>query len=283
MVTGTLYLVATPIGNLADITLRALEILRSVHLIAAEDTRHTRRLLNHYDISTPTTAYHEHNKFVRRGAMLAALEQGDVALVSDAGTPAINDPGFELVQAALEAGFAVVPLPGACAPIAALIASGLPTDRWMYLGFLPARGTARREVLSEFATLPATLVCFEAPHRLEACLRDLQATLGNRRMAVARELTKLHEEVVRGTVTEVQAHFSSHPPRGECTLVIDRAAPGVPLTGTIEESGTAAAAQLRLLAEQGMAGPAAVKLVAKQFGLTRAEVYGLWNGLRGGT
>ncbi|GAC1639048.1 MAG: 16S rRNA (cytidine(1402)-2'-O)-methyltransferase [Herpetosiphon sp.] len=283
MVTGTLYLVATPIGNLADITLRALEILRSVHLIAAEDTRHTRRLLNHYDISTPTTAYHEHNKFVRRGAMLAALEQGDVALVSDAGTPAINDPGFELVQAALEAGFAVVPLPGACAPIAALIASGLPTDRWMYLGFLPARGTARREVLSEFATLPATLVCFEAPHRLEACLRDLRATLGNRRMAVARELTKLHEEVVRGTVTEVQAHFSSHPPRGECTLVIDRAAPGVPLTGTIEEGGTAAAAQLWLLAEQGMAGPAAVKLVAKQFGLTRAEVYGLWNGLRGGT
>ena len=216
---GTLFLVSTPIGNLDDITLRALRVLREASLIAAEDTRHTRRLLMRYDIATPCIAYHEHNKLARLDDVLAALAHGDVALVSDAGTPAMSDPGFELVNACIAAGFPVVPIPGPSAPIAALVASGLPTDQFIYLGFLPRKGSERRALLQSLAEQPQTLLCFEAPHRIVAALEDMLKILGDRRIVVARELTKLHEEVLRGTAAEVLDGLGERV-RGEITLVI---------------------------------------------------------------
>jgi 16S rRNA (cytidine1402-2'-O)-methyltransferase len=217
---GTLYLIATPIGNLEDITLRAVRLLGEVSLIAAEDTRHTRKLLEHYQIKTQLTSYFEHNKLQKVDAILSALEHGDVALVSDAGTPALNDPGFELVRAALAAGFAVSPVPGPSAPVAALVASGLPTDAFLYLGYLPRKAAERQRWLEQMADLPYTLVFLEAPHRLLASLKDLRAVLGNRPAAITRELTKRFEEIRRGTLEEVLDYFISQPPRGEFTLVI---------------------------------------------------------------
>jgi len=218
---GTLYLVATPIGNLQDITSRALDTLRKARLIAAEDTRQTRKLLDHYHIQTSLLSYHEHNKLARLTEVLTVLAEADVALVSDAGTPALNDPGYELVKAALQAGFPVSPIPGPSAPLAALVASGLPTDAFLYLGYLPRKAGERRALLRAIAALPYTLVFLETPHRLLAALEDLQAGLGDRPIAVARELTKLHEEIVRGSIGQALAHFSAQPPRGEITLVIE--------------------------------------------------------------
>jgi 16S rRNA (cytidine1402-2'-O)-methyltransferase len=218
---GTLYLVATPIGNLQDITGRALDILRQVRLVAAEDTRQTRKLLEHYQIHTPLVSYHEHNKLSRLAEVLAALGEADVALVSDAGTPALNDPGYELVKAALQAGYRVSPIPGPSAPLAALVASGLPTDAFLYLGYLPRKTSERRALLGKIVSLPYTLVFLEAPHRLLSALQDLQAVLGDRQVAVARELTKLHEEIMRGSLSQALAHFSAQSPRGEITLVIE--------------------------------------------------------------
>lgn len=217
---GTLYLVGTPIGNLEDITLRALRVLREVSLIAAEDTRHTRKLLARYEIRTPTTSYFEHNKLAKLDVILAALETGDVALVSDAGMPGISDPGYELVRAALERGFPVVPVPGPSAIVAALAASGLPTDAFVYVGFLPRKAGERRRVLEALRAERRTLVLYEAPHRLLDTLADIQETLGNRVVAIARELTKMHEEIWRGTVSGARTHFTEHAPRGEFTLVI---------------------------------------------------------------
>ena len=217
---GTLYLVATPIGNLEDITLRALRVLREASLIAAEDTRHTRTLLTRYDIHTPTTSYFEHNKLAKLDAILAALESGDVALVSDAGMPGISDPGYELVRAALEGGFPVVPVPGPSAIVAALAASGLPTDAFVYVGFLPRRTGQRREFLESLLAEQRTLVMYEAPHRLLDTLSELLRTLGDRPVAVARELTKIHEEIWRGTVSGAIERFTERTPRGEFTLVV---------------------------------------------------------------
>jgi 16S rRNA (cytidine1402-2'-O)-methyltransferase len=217
---STLYLVATPIGNLEDISARALRILAEVGLIAAEDTRHTARLLQRYNIQTPCLSYHEHNKLVRLERVLQALEQGDVALVSDAGTPALNDPGYELVQAVLSAGHQVSPIPGACAPIAALVSSGLPTDAFLYLGYLPRKRSERQRQLAQIMELPYTLIFLEAPHRLLASLEDLLATLGDRPIAVGRELTKLHEEIFRGSLSQAIQYFTLTPPRGEFTLVL---------------------------------------------------------------
>jgi 16S rRNA (cytidine1402-2'-O)-methyltransferase len=217
---GTLYLVATPIGNLEDMSPRAMRILREASLIAAEDTRHTRQLLTHFDIHTPLTSYYEHNKLTKLEAILAALSQGDVALVSDAGTPAINDPGYELVKAALDAGHPVSPVPGPSAPIAALAASGLPTDSFLYLGYLPRKSSERREFVGRVSNLPYTLIFFETPHRLLDALDDLLAILGDRPMAAARELTKVYEQFVRGRISQVKAHFTEHEPRGEFVLVV---------------------------------------------------------------
>lgn len=218
---GTLHLVATPIGNLEDMSPRAVRILREARLIAAEDTRVTRRLLAHFDIHTPLTSYFEHNKLSKLDAILAALTEGDVALVSDAGTPAINDPGCELVRAALEAGHNVSPVPGPSAPVAALAASGLPTEAFLYLGYLPRKASARREFVAQVANLPYTLIFLETPHRLLDALADLESVLGDRQIAVARELTKLHEEIWRGTISAASQHFTQNEPRGEFTLVVE--------------------------------------------------------------
>jgi 16S rRNA (cytidine1402-2'-O)-methyltransferase len=220
---STLYLVATPIGNLEDITARALRILREVTLIAAEDTRHSGKLLAHFAIKTPLTSYYEHNKLTKLDRILTTLETGDVALVSDAGTPGLNDPGYELIRAALDAGHTVSPVPGPSAPVAALVASGLPTDSFLYLGYLPRKSGERHRTLDEVADLPYTLIFLETPHRLQAALGDLLTSLGDRQMAVARELTKLHEEIYRGRISEAAAHFVEHPAKGEITLVIDGA------------------------------------------------------------
>ncbi|MGB2694553.1 MAG: 16S rRNA (cytidine(1402)-2'-O)-methyltransferase [Dehalococcoidia bacterium] len=268
---STLYLVATPIGNLEDITLRALRVLKEVPLIAAEDTRTTRKLLNHFQIRGPRlVSYTEGNRKARTPNLLKALEEGDVALVSEAGMPAISDPGVHLVEAVVELGHQVVPVPGASALTAALAASGLPTRQFHYLGFLPRRGSQRRQLLGSIAYLPETLVAFEAPHRLRASLEDLRGAFGERRVAVCRELTKLHEEVFRGTLSEALSHFSE--PRGECTLVIEGAdeAQGAPVD--VDDID----AQLRDLREQGMRARDAVRAVAQATGQSHREVYQRW-------
>jgi 16S rRNA (cytidine1402-2'-O)-methyltransferase len=217
---GTLYLVATPIGNLGDLSPRAVRVMQAVSLIAAEDTRQTKKLLTHFDIHTALTSYYEHNKLTKLDAVLAALVQGDVALVSDAGTPAINDPGYELVRAALQAGHAVCPIPGPSAPLAALAASGLPTDAFLYLGYLPRKSSDRKALVGQIVNLPYTLIFLESPHRLLAGLADLESGLGDRRVAVARELTKLHEQIWRGKLSTARTYFTENEPRGEFTLVV---------------------------------------------------------------
>jgi len=270
---GTLYLVGTPIGNLEDITLRALRILREVSLIAAEDTRRTRRLLAHYDIHTPLTSYYEHNKLSKLAVILGALASGDVALVSEAGMPGLSDPGYELVQAALEAGHRVVPVPGPSALVTALVVSGLPTDACLYLGFLPRRATERRRLLAEVAAERRTLVAFEAPHRLVETLADIQAALGDRRIAVARELTKVHEEVWRGTVSQALAHYQAQPPRGEITLVIAGASEAEKAQARWEAEQVRAA--VAVLLKEGVPRREAIRRVARASGWPRREVYKL--------
>jgi 16S rRNA (cytidine1402-2'-O)-methyltransferase len=266
---AALYLVATPIGNLEDISLRALRTLREVKLIAAEDTRRTRQLLAAYDIKTPLTSYHEHNKRAKMGYILDSLAGGDVALVADAGMPGISDPGYELVVAATERGVPVVPVPGASVVVTALVVSGLPTDRFIYLGFLPRRPGSRRRRLESVADEEGTIIALETPHRLEAALDDILSVLGDRRVAVCRELTKLHEEVFRGVVSEARAHFTQ--PRGEFALVIaGRGEAEAPqLTGDIE---------LRLgeLRRSGASAREAVAELAEETGLSRRELYRAW-------
>ncbi|MBV6395357.1 MAG: Ribosomal RNA small subunit methyltransferase I [Anaerolineales bacterium] len=217
---GTLYLVATPIGNLEDMSPRALHVLRAAKLIAAEDTRHTQKLLTRFDIHTRRTSYYEHNKLHKLDDILAALAEGDVALVSDAGTPGINDPGYELVCAALASGFDVRPVPGPSAPIAALSVSGLPTDTFLYRGYLPHKSGDRRKFVEQIAGLPYTLIFLESPHRLAAALEDLLFILGDRPICVAREMTKMHEEFWRGRLSGAVEHFKSSEVRGEFTLVV---------------------------------------------------------------
>src|SRR5215217_8149950 len=221
---GTLYLVATPIGNLADITHRALKVLQDVDLIACEDTRHTRKLLQHYGINTKTISYHEHNEQQRAAELMDLLKQGsDVAVVSDAGTPSISDPGFRLVRAAIENEIPVVPVPGPSALISALIAAGLPTDEFFFAGFLPARSNARRTRLGDLQSVPGTLIFYEGPHRLAAALKDAYEILGEREAVVAREITKLHEEIRRGRLSALTTDYAEKTDlRGEIVLLIDR-------------------------------------------------------------
>jgi len=217
---GVLYVVATPIGNLEDITLRALRVLREVQLVAAEDTRTTAKLLARYDIHTPMVSFFEHNEWVREGEILQALDTQDVALVSEAGMPTVSDPGYRLVRAAISHGFSVVPVPGASAVLAALAVSGLPTDSFLFLGFLPRRASARKQLLASIQSETRTLICFEAPHRLLRSLQGILETLGDREVAVACELTKMFESTWRGTVSAAVAHFQERAPRGEYTLVL---------------------------------------------------------------
>ncbi|TEU16135.1 MAG: 16S rRNA (cytidine(1402)-2'-O)-methyltransferase [Dehalococcoidia bacterium] len=214
-----LYVIATPIGNLEDISLRALRLLREVKLIAAEDTRTTRHLLNAHNIKTPLTSYHEHSKRAKLDYLLNYLEKEDLALVSEAGTPGLSDPGYELIVAAIEHGISVVPIPGASAVITALVVSGLPTDQFLYLGFLPRRKGQRQRLFSSIVDEPRTIVAFETPHRLRKALSDIEEILGNRRLSVCRELTKVHEEIFRGRVSQAREHFAE--PRGEFSLVIE--------------------------------------------------------------
>jgi 16S rRNA (cytidine1402-2'-O)-methyltransferase len=214
-----LYVVATPIGNLEDVSLRALRILREVRLIAAEDTRKTRRLLNAYNIETPLTSYHEHSKRAKLDYLLGHLEKEDLALVSEAGMPGLSDPGYDLIVTAIDRGISVVPVPGPSAVITALVISGLPTDQFVYVGFLPRRKGQRQRLLSSVSNEPRTIVAFEAPHRLREALTDIEEILGDRRVSVCRELTKVHEEVLRGRVSEAREHFAQ--PRGEFSLVIE--------------------------------------------------------------
>ncbi len=271
---GTLFLVATPIGNLEDITARALRVLREVNLILAEDTRHTGKLLKHYEISNRLTSYFEHNKLAKLDSVLLKLAEGDVALVSDAGTPGLNDPGYELVRAALEAGHPVSPVPGPSAPIAALVASGLPTDRFLYLGYLGRKKSNRRRQLVEIQQFPYTLIFLETPHRLLAALGDLLSELGDRQMAVARELTKMHEEIFRGTISEAATHFETHPPKGEITLVID----GAPL-----DAGQWRLEQIQTALKEGLAhgeSPSSLaREISAQSGWKRREVYRILTGM----
>jgi 16S rRNA (cytidine1402-2'-O)-methyltransferase len=268
----TLYIVPTPIGNLEDITLRALRILREVRLIAAEDTRTTRKLLAHFDIHTPQTSYHEHNKLTKLDAIFDVLAAGDVALVSDAGTPGISDPGYELIREALARGVPVVPLPGPSAAITALVASGLPTDRFLFAGFLPRKEKALRAALADLAAERGTLIVYESPNRLLDTLAAVREVLGDRPVAVGRELTKLYEEVRRGPVSEVLVHYRENPPRGEIVLVIGGAleqADDLPW----DEDRVRTALSARLDAGEGR--NAAARAVAEQAGWNRRDVYNL--------
>jgi 16S rRNA (cytidine1402-2'-O)-methyltransferase len=272
-VSGSLYIVATPIGNLEDITQRALRVLGEVDLIACEDTRHTRKLLSHYGINTRTISYHEHNERERAAELLTRLQAGaSIAIVSDAGTPGINDPGFRIVQLAIENDVRVISLPGPSALITALVAAGLPTDEFFFGGFLPAKANARRTRLAELRALPATLVFYEAPHRIAATLKDAHEILGQRQAVVARELTKMHEEFARGLLTELAERFSSdEKARGEIVLIIDRAV-------IAEEAGenkaeSSIALLVALFEEQGLDQRAALKKAAREMGIPRAEAY----------
>ena len=271
--TGTLYLIATPIGNLEDITHRAIRLLGEVDLIACEDTRHTKKLLSHYGINTKTVSYHEHNERERALELIERLKSGaDVAVVSDAGTPGISDPGFRLARIAIDNDVHVVPVPGASALISALVASGLPTDEFFFGGFLPARSGARRARLAELRSLPATLIFYEGPHRIAATLKDAKEILGERQAVVARELTKMHEEVARGSLSELAARFSAaENARGEMVLIIDR---------TVIESQVAENKSVTSIGElvsefeaQGLDHRAALKKAARELGLSRDEAY----------
>ncbi|HEX8776318.1 MAG TPA: 16S rRNA (cytidine(1402)-2'-O)-methyltransferase [Pyrinomonadaceae bacterium] len=270
---GTLYLVATPIGNLEDITHRALRVLVSVGLIACEDTRRTRVLLDHYGIKARLTSYHEHNERERARELVELLEAGsDVAIVSDAGTPGINDPGFRLVQESAARGLRVVPVPGPTAFVAALVASGLPTDQFYFGGFLPARSSQRRARLSEVCNLSSTLIFYEAPHRIHEALMDAREILGEREGAVARELTKLHEEILRGRLSELAQHFAEgDAARGEMVLLIDRNLIGDGLPE--KNSAEAVAARVAALEQEGLGARDALKRVARELGLSRSEAY----------
>ncbi len=266
---GVLYLVATPIGNLEDITLRALRLLKEVSLIAAEDTRRAGILLRRHEISTPLISYFEGNKVMRVGQLLQALGRGDVALISEAGMPGLSDPGYDLVQAAIASGVRVVPVPGPSAPISALVASGLPTDRFLFLGFLPRRSSQRQAALSEVARQRATLVIFEAPYRLRDTLADLMAVLGDRPVALCRELTKLHEEIWRGTLSEAQARYETEDPRGEFTLVVG----GSPPPAVWDEEMVRQALVDRL--QEGLPRSQVARDVAEMAGWKRRRVYKL--------
>ena len=269
---GTLYVVATPIGNLADITHRAIQTLKDVDLIACEDTRHTRKLLQHFGIDTKTLSYHEHNEAERGLELIQKLKEGtDIAVVSDAGTPAISDPGFKLLREAIENEINVVPIPGPSALITALTAAGLPTDEFFFAGFLPSKTTARQARLRELNSVPGTLIFYEAPQRLSATRKDALEALGERHAVVARELTKLHEELRRGRLSELAAHYSHEEPRGEIVVLVDRTA----LEATERDSSSRknVAELVAQYETEGLDHRAALKKAARELGFSRAEAY----------
>ncbi|MBK6313084.1 MAG: 16S rRNA (cytidine(1402)-2'-O)-methyltransferase [Blastocatellia bacterium] len=268
---GTLYVVATPIGNLEDITRRALRVLGEVKVVACEDTRRTRTLLTHFGLATPTVSYHEHNESSRAAELIARLLDGEsVALVSDAGTPCISDPGYRLVREAAAAGIDVVPIPGASAAVTALSASGLATDAFLFVGFLPSKRSARKARLAEIAGVRETIVFYEAPHRIGAMLEDLREAFGDREIVVAREITKLHEEIVRGSVSEVTAKLTAERHRGEFVVVVEGASDRGAASG---DDAIPARERVAELEAEGLTRMDAVKRVAKERGLPKREVY----------
>ncbi len=277
---GTLYVIATPIGNLKDITLRALRILGQVGLIAAEDTRTTRKLLAHYDIRAPLTSYNDHNMRAKIPLLLRKLEEADLGLVSEAGTPTINDPGRELIAACIDKGVPVVSVPGASVIPTALAASGLPTDRFLYLGFLPRRRRDRLQLLEGLRAESSTLVALEAPHRLRGSLEDIQSAFSDRRLSICRELTKLHKEVFRGTATQAIDYFVE--PRGEFTLVIEGSAEPEP---EVERNEKLARVRelLEVESRRGVTSRDAIRRAVESTGLPRREVYRAWLDLKKGT
>lgn len=276
--TGTLYLVPTPIGNLQDMTFRAIEVLKSVQLIAAEDTRNTGLLLKHFDIETRQTAFHEHNAQEKIPYLLEVLQAGQsVAQVSDAGLPSISDPGHDLVQAALELGIAVVALPGASAGITALIASGLAPQPHVFYGFLPRKTNQQRSFFESKKAYPETQIFYESPYRVVDTLENLLAVYGDRQVVVVRELTKLFEEYQRGSVSELLAYLADHPLKGECLLIVDGYKEQLM---QVEEASPEAVLDLVQAAiDQGKKPTQAIKEVAKQLGLKKQEVYSLYHQL----
>jgi len=270
--TGKLYVVGTPIGNLEDITLRAIRTLKEVDLIACEDTRRTQKLLNHYEIRTPTISYHEHNEMTRAPELIIRMEEGNnIALVTDAGMPVVSDPGFRLVHLAVRHNIPVVPVPGASAFVAALAASGMPVDRFRFLGFLPSKRAARRKALEEQRTAPKTLVFYEAPHRVVEMLADVRDSLGDREIVIAREVTKLHEEFLRGTISSVLARAKGKTIKGEITILVG---PATEPTAPSVETKIGPEIE-KVMAERGLDKRAALKSVAKARGITRSEAYRL--------
>lgn len=267
---GALYIVPTPIGNLEDITLRALRVLKEVDLIAAEDTRHTQHLLNHYGIKTPLTSYHEHNEREKAQTLVDRIKNGaNIALVSDAGTPAIADPGFRLVVAAIAADVPIIPLPGAAALATVLSASGLPTDRFLFEGFLPAKKSERRTKLQALREQTATLVFYEAPHRLLETLNDLRQLFGDRALVLAREVSKVHEEFLRGTVSDVVTQLADREVKGEITLVVHGS------TGEAIVSEEQLRTEIRRLKDKGMRVKEIAEVLGEQFGYSKKAIYRL--------
>jgi 16S rRNA (cytidine1402-2'-O)-methyltransferase len=269
---GVLYLVATPIGNLEDITLRALRILREADQIAAEDTRHTQKLLSHYEISRRLVSYHEHNEMTRAPELLIALEQGaKIALVSDAGMPLVSDPGHRLVALCLRHHIPVVPVPGASASLTALAASGLPNEEFLFVGFLPQRSGERRRALERLRIEDRTLILYEAPHRIAECVADAREILGDRPACLARELTKVHEEFRRGLLSEIEESLRERPAKGEITLLIGA---GEAAAGSAADSSQGLAERVdELMRQAKLDRKEALKLAAKERGLTRREAY----------
>jgi len=271
-----LYVVATPIGNLDDITLRALRVLREADLIACEDTRHTQKLLNHFAIKTPTQSYHEHNEAARAQDLVAKIEGGArIALVSDAGMPGISDPGERVVRAALDRRLQVVVIPGASALISALVASGLPTESFRFVGFLPPRSGERRTALEGLRAAPETLIFYEAPHRILDMLADLEHTFGKeRRIALARELTKMHEEFLRGSIAEIGRELREREGvRGEITVIVEGRRAELQAVGA---RATVVDRIRELTVNEAVDEKAALKQAAKEFGISRSEAYREW-------
>jgi 16S rRNA (cytidine1402-2'-O)-methyltransferase len=273
-ISGKLFIVGTPIGNLEDITLRALRTLKEVDVIACEDTRHTQKLLNHYSIKTNTTSYHQHNEMTRAPELILQLEEGsNVALVSDAGMPGISDPGFRLVQMAIRHAIPVIPIPGASAFVAALSAAGLPVDKFRFLGFLPSKKMGRRRGLKELMGAGKALIFYESPHRLVEMLEDVREILGDRPTVVAREVTKIHEEFVRGSVSEVLKILRRRPVKGEITVLVGCAASPVsesPLGESIREELE------QTMAQNGLDERDALKALARRRGISKSEAYRQW-------
>jgi len=270
---GCLYLVATPIGNLEDITLRALRILKEVDHIACEDTRHSLKLLNHYDIHKPLISYHEHNELTRAPELVLAMENGSsIALVSDAGMPLVSDPGHRLVTLAIRHHIPVVPIPGPSALLAALSASGLPNEEFLFVGFLPARSGERRRALEHLRIEERTMIFYEAPHRIADTVADALAILGNRPACLAREVTKLHEEFRRGKLFDLVQSLGDHPAKGEITLLIGPPEPAAP-GAHVNTSQSLAARVEELIHQAKLDRKEALKLAAKERGITRRDAY----------